>query len=78
MIALILDEFFRILSTQRVEMLVDLTNRVVEDMNIVPVFTYRDIGNALDVDSRFEHFCMQLVCLAGDDPVELYVNKMGT
>jgi len=78
MIALILDEFFRILSTQRVETLVDLTNRVIEDMNIVPDFTYRDIGNALDADSRFEHFCMQLVCLAGDDPVEVYVNKMGT
>ena len=78
MIALVLDEFFRILSTQQVETLVDMTNRVVEDMNIVPVFTYRDIGNALDADSRFEHYCMQLVCLAGDDPVEVYVDKMGT
>jgi hypothetical protein len=78
MIALILDDFFRILSTQQVETLVDLTNRVVVEMNIVPVFTYRDIGNALDADARFEHYCMQLVCLAGDDPVEVYVDRMGT
>jgi len=78
MIALVLDEFFRILSTEQVGTLADMTNRIVTEMNIVPVFTYRDLGNALEADSRFEHHCMQLICLAGNDPVEVYVDKMGT
>jgi len=78
MISLILDGFFRILSTEQVGTLADLTNRIVAEMNIVPVFTYRDLGKALEADSRFEHYCMQLICLAGNDPVEVYVNKMGT
>ena len=78
MIALVLDEFFRILSTEQVGMLADMTNRIVAEMNIVPVFTYRDLGKALEADSRFEHYCMQLICLAGNDPVEVYVDKMGT
>ncbi len=78
MIALVLDEFFRILSTEQVGTLADMTNRIVAEMNIVPVFTYRDLGNVLEVDSRFEHYCMQLVCLAGNDPLKVYVDKMGT
>jgi len=78
MIALILDEFFHILSTEQVGTLADMTNRIVAEMNIVPVFTYRDLGKALEADSRFEHYCMQLICLAGNDPVEVYVDKMET
>ena len=78
MIALVLDEFFRILSTEQVGTLADMTNSIVAEMNIVPVFTYRDLGNVLEADSRFEHYCMQLICLAGNDPVEVYVDKMGT
>ncbi len=78
MIALILDEFFHILSTEQVGTLADMTNRIVAEMNIVPVFTYRDLGNVLETDSRFEHYYMQLVCLAGNDPVKVYVDKMGT
>jgi len=78
MIALVLDEFFRILSAEQVGTLADMTNRIVAEMNIVPVFTYRDLGNVLEADSRFEHYCMQLVCLAGNDPVKVYVDKMGT
>jgi len=78
MIALVLDELFRILSAEQVGTLADMTNRIVAELNIVPVFTYRDLGNALETDSRFEHYCMQLVCLAGNDPVEVYIDKMGT
>jgi len=78
MITLVLDEFFRILNTEQVGTLADLTDRVVAGMDIVPVFTYRDLGNAIEVDSRFEHYCMQLVCLAGNNPVEIYVDKMET
>ena len=58
-------------------MLADLTNRIVAEMDIVPLFTYRDLGNALEADSRFEHCCMQVVCLAGNDPLELFVGKRG-
>jgi len=78
MIVLILDEFFRILNTEQVGTLADLTNRIVAEMNIVPVFTYRELGNMLEADSRFEHYCMQLVCLAGNDPIEIFADKMGT
>ena len=78
MIALVLDEFLRILGTEQAGTLADLTNRIVAEMNIVPVFTYRDLGDALEKHPRFEHHCMQLVCLAGDDPVKVYVDKMGT
>ena len=78
MIGLVLDEFFRILSNEQVGTLAEMTNRIVAEMNIAPVFTYRDLGNALEADPRFEHYCMQLVCLAGNDPVEVYVEKMET
>ena len=77
MMDIILDEFHRVLSTEQVGMLADLTNRIVAEMNIVPLFTYRDLGNALEADSRFEHYCMQLVCLAGNDPMELLIGKKG-
>ena len=78
MIALVLDEFFRVLSSEQVGTLAEMTSRIVAEMNIVPVFTYRDLGNALETDPRFEHYCMQLVCLAGSDPVAMFADKMGT
>ena len=78
MIDLVLDDIFRILNVEQIGMLADMTNRIVAEMNIVPIFTYRDLGNALDADSRFEHYCMQVICLAGNDPTELLVDKMGT
>ena len=76
MMDMVLDEFYRALSIEQVGMLADLTNRIVAEMNIVPIFTYRDLGNALEADSRFEHHCMQVVYLAGNDPMELFVDKM--
>ena len=78
MINMVLDEFFRALSIEQVGMLADLTNRIVAEMNIVPIFTYGDLGNASEADSRFEHYCMQVVCLAGNDPMELFVENMET
>lgn len=78
MIDLVLDDFLLTLNVEQIGMLADMTNRVGAEMNIVPVFTYRDLGNALDADSRFEHYCMQVICLAGNDPTELLVDKMGT
>jgi len=44
MMVLVLDEFFRILSAEQVGTLADMTNRIVAEMNIVPAFTYRDLG----------------------------------
>jgi hypothetical protein len=73
MMDMVLDEFFRILSTEQVGMLADMTNRIVAEMNIIPVFTYRELGNALAADPRFDHYCMQVVCLAGNDPMELLI-----
>ena len=27
---------------------------------------------------KYENYCMQLVCLVGNEPVKVYVDKMGT
>jgi hypothetical protein len=75
MIALVLDRLQQILSTEKVSVFADLTNRAVSELNIVPTFTYRELGKALQSDSRFENKFMQLVCLAGSDPVELFIDK---
>lgn len=64
------------LKYRKVDMLADITNRLVEEMNIVPQFTYRDVGMAIDKDSRFEHCQMQVVSLSGTDPMDLLMNQM--
>ncbi len=45
MMALAADGIHRILKKERVGMLGDLVNRVVEEMNIVPAFTDRQTGS---------------------------------
>ena len=71
MVDVVIDEIYKILVAEEVGMLADLVNRVVDHMNIIPAFTYRQIGEAMEQDRRFTGFKMQVFCLAGNDPIEL-------
>jgi hypothetical protein len=75
MIDLCLDEIYSILKNEKVNMLVDLVNLVVHDMDIVPNFTYREIGTQIENDNRFSIYKMQICSLSGTDPLELMVDK---
>ena len=76
MIDLCLDEIYKILKIEKVEMLADLVNRVVHDMDIVPIFTYREIGAQIEKDERFAIHKMQICSLSGTDPLRLMVDKL--
>ena len=55
----------------------DLVNKVIFDMDIVPIFTYREIAKRIESDSRFSIFQMQVCSLKGTDPVSLMADKLG-
>ena len=76
MIDLCLDEIYKILKTEKVEMLADLVNSVVHDMDIVPIFTYREIAAQIEKDERFSIYMMQICSLSGTDPLELMTDKI--
>ena len=71
MMGLVADEIYQILMKEKVGMLANLVNCVLEQMNIVPTFTYRQIGEWLHKDSRFEDLQLQIFCLAGNDLLKL-------
>ena len=76
MMDLCLDEIYNILKNEKVEMLVDLVNLVVHDMDIVPIFTYREIASRIENDNRFSIYMMQICSLSGTDPLKLMVDKL--
>ena len=76
MMDLCLDEIYNILKNEKVEMLVDLVNLVVHDMDIVPIFTYREIASRIENDKRFSIYMMQICSLSGTDPLKLMVDKL--
>lgn len=76
MIDLCLDEIHKILEVEKVDMLVDLVNSVVQNMDIVPIFTYREIATYIEKDKRFSIYMMQICSLSGTDPLELMTDKM--
>jgi hypothetical protein len=76
MIDLCVDEIYKILKTKKVEMLADLVKCVVHDMDIVPIFTYRDVGARIEKDRRFAIYMMQICSLSGTDPLELMADKL--
>ncbi len=76
MIDLCLDEIYKIPKTEKVDMLADLVNSVVHDMDIVPIFTYREIATQIEIDKRFSIYMMQICSLSGTDPLELMTDKM--
>lgn len=71
MIKLCLDEIYNLLAKEKVGMLADLVKRVVCNMNIIPLFTYSQIGEQMGKDERFSGYKMQVFSLCGTDPIEL-------
>ncbi len=65
-----------IIKIEKVGMLRDLVDKVVQDLNITPNFTYKEIGIQMENDGRFEVYQMQVCSLKGTDPIELILNKL--
>jgi hypothetical protein len=74
---LCLDEIEKYLQREKVGMLHDLVDKVVKEMDVIPTFTYRQIGQRIQKDGRFEILNMQICSLIGDDPLELLSKKLG-
>jgi hypothetical protein len=75
MINLCLDEIHTILKKEKVGMMADLVNQVIEQMDIVPTFTYREIALQMENDERFSIYKRQICSLCGTDPLELIADK---
>ena len=71
MVDLCLDEIYETIKKEKVGMVVDLVDKVIQEMDIIPIFTYRQISKRIDVDGRFEIFQSQVCSLKGTNPVEL-------
>lgn len=65
----------QILKIEKVGMLGDVVDKVVQDLNIIPNFTYREIGIQMENDGRFEVYQMQVCSLKGTNPIELILDK---
>lgn len=76
MMTLCIDKIYNILKAEKVGTLSDLVNRVVMEMNIVPIFTYRQIAECMQKDKRFASFERQIFSLAGTDPLDLMADKL--
>ena len=76
MMDLCLDEIYTIVKSEDVGMIHDLVDRVLDEMDIVPVFTYRQITERIVNDGRFEVVLGQICGLKGTDPVELIADRL--
>jgi len=70
-----IEVIYQILRIGKVGMLADLIDTVVQDLNIVPPFTYGEIGKQMEQDGRFEVYQMQVCSLKGTEPVSLLLDK---
>ena len=52
MMDLCLDEIYDIIKKEKVGMLVDLADKVIQEMDIIPIFTYRQISKRMGIDGR--------------------------
>jgi hypothetical protein len=75
MMDICLDEIYKIIKDEKVGMLPDLVDKVIQQMDIVPSFTYRKISDRMESDGRFEIYQKQICSLKGTDPVKLMVDK---
>lgn len=66
----------QVLKIEKVGMLRDVVDKVVRVLNIIPNFTYREIGMQMENDGRFEVFEMQVCSLKGTDPIDLILDKL--
>jgi len=64
-----------VLTIEKVIMLADVVDKVVQDLNIIPNFSYREIGMQMENDGRFEVYHMQVCSLKVTDPIELILDK---
>lgn len=78
MMDLCLDEIYKILQKEKVGMMRDLVDGVIKEMDIIPTFTYRQIGGRMSQNGRFENHLMQICSLKGTDPIDLMAEKMGS
>ncbi len=76
MIDLCLDEIYKIINKEKVGMLLDLVDKVINEMDIIPTFTYKQISERMENDGRFEIYQSQICSLQGTDPVELIAKKL--
>ncbi|MBU2524536.1 SEC-C domain-containing protein [Patescibacteria group bacterium] len=76
MLDLCLDEIYKIISREEVGMLIDLVDKVIQEMDIKPTFTYKQISERMETDGRFEIYQSQICSLKGTDPVELIAKKL--
>ena len=76
MMDLCLDEIYKIIKKEKAGMLVDLVDRVIKEMDIIPTFTYKQISERMKNDGRFEIFRSQICSLKGTNPVELIERKL--
>ncbi len=76
MMDLCLDEIYKSLTDEGVGMTKDLVDAVLHEMDIVPIFTYRQIAERMEKDGRFSVFKGQICSLKGTDPVTLMAEKL--
>ncbi len=77
MMDICLDEIEKILQVEKVGMMRDLVDLIIKQMDVVPTFAYREIGERMSNDGRFELHLMQVCCLKGNDPIRLLSEKLG-
>jgi len=71
MMDLCLDEIHTTLKSEKVGMLAGLVNSTARNMDMVPAFTYMEIGGRMECDGRFEIASMQVCSLKGTEPINL-------
>jgi hypothetical protein len=76
MMDLCLDEIYKTIKKEKVGMLVDLVDEVIQGMDIIPMFTYKQISKRMEIDGRFEIFQNQICSLKVTNPVELIEKKL--
>ena len=76
MMDLCLEEIYTIVKREDVGMLHDLVNGVLEKMDIVPTFTYKQISDRMANDGRFEVVYGHICGLKGTDPVDLMADRL--
>ena len=76
MMDLCLDGIYETIKKEKVAMLVDLVDKVIQEMDLIPIFTYGQISKQMEIDGRFEIFQSQVCSLKGTNPVELIEKKL--
>ena len=76
-LATCLDAAAELLDRERALTVKHLLDRVLAQLQLAPNFTYGDFVRAMAADGRFTVKRNELCARAGDDPIKLYVDKLG-